>query len=309
MRFLLLYVMSFTFLMTTIGNTDEKPPSTDSRKPVTSKSTGMKLAPIAAGTFLMGASDEDLKRLLAKDARLKALTSTWVPQHQVEVSPFYMGIYEVTQADYKKVMGKNPSATFFGGGKESPQSPVDNVSWFDAIEFCNKLSQKDGLTPRYSLKTPKRREGGSIESATVSIINGTGYRLPTEAEWEYACRAGTTTAFNTGEMLTEENTGFTGKQKRPDAKAVKVGSYKPNHFGLYDMHGNNAEFCFDVYVENAYSEPSASTKDPVNTKGSESRVVRGGNFESEPWQTYSFSRQSMMPGQPWGGVGFRIVKN
>lgn len=274
----------------------DKKPEKDSRSPLTSKTTNMKLMPIPAGTFMMGARKEDSEALVKKLPGFP-LTKTWEPQHKVELAEFYMGTYEVTQGDYKKVMGKNPS-----GGKEQPQFPVTGVSWFDAIEFCNKLSEKDGLSPRYALADVKR-DKGAIASATVTLKDGNGYRLPTEAEWEYACRAGTETQFNVGDTLAQTDANFEGRKRAKTSKVLaepkKVGSFKKNAFGLFDMHGNVSEFCFDAYTEDAYQGRGELTKNPVVATGSESRVIRGGTYDSDEWQVFSYSRQSMSQEQPW----------
>ncbi len=133
----------------------------------------MKFVRIEPGEFMMGSSDED------KDAR-----ENEKPRHRVRITkPFYLGTYEVTQGQYNAVMGQNPS--FFQG---SDELPVEKVSWLDAVKFCNELSRREKRTPCYR-----------IDGDQVSIVGGIGYRLPTEAEWEYACRAGSTTKFPFGE--------------------------------------------------------------------------------------------------------------
>ena len=160
-------------------------------------SIGIRLKLLPAGTFWMG---EDL------DAHKVTLTQ-----------PFYLGVYEVTQEQYERVMGKNPS-NFKG-----PQNPVEKVSWDDAVEFCRKLSE-----------LPEEKAAGRI------------YRLPTEAEWEYACRAGTTTKYSFGDS--ESELGEYGWfDKNSDRKTHPVGQKQPNKWGLYDMHGNVWEWCSDWY--------------------------------------------------------------
>jgi formylglycine-generating enzyme required for sulfatase activity len=177
------------------------------------------------------------------------------PQHQVTVKSFLMGKYEVTQEQYKKVMGTNPSD--FKG----KNLPVERVSWNDAQEFIRRLNSRgDGYT----------------------------YRLPTEAEWEYACRAGTTTAFAFGDSLSPGQANFDGNHPYGWAakginrqKTIPVGSFQPNAFGLYDMHGNVAEWCQDWYHGNYNGAPTdGSAWESGGEQGF--RVLRSG-----AWDDYS----------------------
>lgn len=154
------------------------------------------------------------------------------PQHQVKVAAFYMGKYEVTQGQWEFVMGNNPS-NFKG-----IDLPVENVSWEEAKEFCRKLSDKTGKA----------------------------YRLPSEGEWEYACRGGRSTPFAFGSSLSSEEANFNGNYPYGGAvkgvyrgKTVEVGSYKANEFGLYDLHGNVWEWCEDVWHENYNGAPNDGT--------------------------------------------------
>ena len=176
---------------------------------------GMKLALIPAGKFLMGSPKDEKDR------------SSNEEQHEVSITkPFYLGVYEVTQAEYEKVMGKNPSYFSPKGDAqdsvkdmETGQFPVERVSWDDAVAFCKKLSE-----------LPEEKKAGQV------------YRLSTEAEWEYACRAGTKTPFHYGDSLSSKQANFNcnfpyGRgDKGPNLeKTAKVGTYAPNAFGLYDM--------------------------------------------------------------------------
>src|SRR5712692_6829482 len=170
----------------------------------------MKLARIPAGKFLMGSPENEPGRQANEG-----------PQHEVTITkPFHIGVYEVTQAEYEKVTGKNPSKfnKANGGG---PEHPVEMVSWDDAVAFCKKLSE-----------LPEEKKAGRV------------YRLPTEAEWEYACRAGTRTAYSFGDdasKLGEYCWYGVSAQSRTHA----VGQKLPNGWGLHDMHGNVWEFTID----------------------------------------------------------------
>ncbi len=169
-------------------------------------SIGMKLALIPAGTFLMGSPDSELGRCPDEG-----------PQHEVTISrPFYLSIHPVTQREYQTVMGVNPACFMANLFKRNPGHPVEQVSWDEAVDFCQRLS---------SLAAEKHA--------------GRVYRLPTEAEWEYACRAGTTTPFHFGTSLFSIQANIDYNRNR----TTKVGSYPPNAWGLYDMHGNVWEWC------------------------------------------------------------------
>ena len=280
------------------------PPPPPDAKLITSKSTGMKLTLIPAGTFTMGSPATEAERLTNEG-----------PQHSVKISQaFYMGVYEVTQGEYESVTGTNPSSFSTVSGQNTSKFPVEGVSWFDAIEFCNKLSVKDSLTPYYSL-TNATRGSGSIQSATVSPTSGNGYRLPTEAEWEYAARANTTTPFHFGGTLNGDKAnvdgnypyGTTTKGKYLERTAT-AGSYAKNDFGLFDMHGNVWEWCEDVYDEKVYGGRSGTTSDPKVTRGSEYRVLRGGSWYNDSKVARSAYRDGSTPGNRYDfKFGFRVV--
>jgi formylglycine-generating enzyme required for sulfatase activity len=217
------------------------------------------------------------------------------PQHQVTVSGFYMGKYEVTQAEYQSVMGTNPS--YFTGSN----LPVESVTWYEAVEYCNRLSQRDGLTSAYQI---------SGTNVTCNW-NANGYRLPTEAEWEYACRAGTTTPFNTGNNITTDQANYNGDYPYNGnpvginrGKTTTVGSFSPNAWGLYDMHGNVFEWCWDWYG-NYSSEAQTNPRGP--TAGS-NRVRRGGVWSNGEQGMRSARRASIEPSYRNSTLGFRLVR-
>jgi len=255
---------------------------------VITNSIGMKFALIPAGKFVMGSPAAEAER------------DPEEVQHEVVIAkPFYMGVYEVTQSQYPQVMPGNPSH-FKGKHGGGPDHPVDQVKWSDAVEFCKRLSN-----------LPAEQKAGR------------GYRLPTEAEWEYACRAGTTTPFHFGNALSSMQANcnglypYGGAAKGPFLeKTVKVGSHAPNAWGLYDMHGNVAEWCSDWYDPDYYKHsPRVDPKGPP--KGALSsgfpneffRVVRGGCWLDEPRgcrAAYRFRlQQSNAVSYRW--VGFRVV--
>jgi formylglycine-generating enzyme required for sulfatase activity len=249
---------------------------------------------INGGTFTMGSPANEPER---KDDAVISFSYEG-PQHQVTVSGFYMGKYEVTQKEYQEVMGTNPSE--FKGDN----LPVERVSWYDAIEYCNKRSQKEGLTPAYT------RNGDNI----TWNRGANGYRLPTEAEWEYACRAGTTTPFSTGNNITTSQANYNGNHPYNNnakgeyrKKTTPVDSFAPNAWGLYDMHGNVWEWCWDW---NGYYE-SGSQTNPVGavTSSSSYRVTRGGSWAFYGRFLRSAYRGSCDPSFRPDDVGFRLARN
>ena len=240
---------------------------------------------INSGTFLMGSPNTESRRFSNEN------------QRQVSLSPFYMGRYEVTQAEFQDIMGINPS--HFQG----PNLPVENVSWFDAIEFCNRLSIREGLRPAYT-----------IDGTQVSWDrNANGYRLPTEAEWEFSSRAGTTTPFSTGADITSDEANFNGNHPyivdNPPGvyrgTTVPVGSFAPNAFGLYDMHGNVGEWCWDWNV--VYS-----AREETNPSGPATgfyRVFRGGSWNHPADFLRSARRGGNLPNTRVFFLGFRLARN
>jgi formylglycine-generating enzyme required for sulfatase activity len=250
----------------------EEPP-----KQITS-SIGVKLVLIPAGEFLMGSPDSD------GDAQ-----DDEKPQHQVRITrPFYLGTTEVTQGQYRAITGESPS-----NFKGSHDLPVEEVSWNDAIAFCNKLSEREGLKPYYQL-------GAGAPSG------GEGYRLPTEAEWEYACRAGTATRFSFGDADTSlgESAWFSDNS---DFKTHPVGQKRPNAWGLFDMHGNVWEWCGDGYAADCY-QGSPAAADPPGPSQSADRVIRGGGWNDFPQDCRAALRGWFAPGYRGSSLGFRLAR-
>jgi len=222
------------------------------------------------------------------------------PQHQVTVSAFTMSQYLVTQREWFEVMGTtvrqqrdrvSASSEMRGEGDEYP---IYYVSWFEAVEYCNRRSTREGLTPAYTIT-------GSGDNRTVAWNrNANGYRLPTEAEWEYACRAGTTTAYSTGSNITTSQANFNNTLNRTSA----VGSYAPNAWGLYDMHGNVWEWCWDWYG----GYPSRAQNDPDGASSGSDRVLRGGSWSHSAAGVRSAYRSSYTPAYRNSYGGFRVVR-
>jgi formylglycine-generating enzyme required for sulfatase activity len=239
---------------------------------------GLKLTYIPPGSFTMGSPNSEPDRYPDEG-----------PQHLVIITrPFYLGTYPVTQRQYTAVMGENPS--YFqearGGG---PDHPVERVSWSDAVEFCRRLSE-----------LPEERAAGRV------------YRLPTEAEWEYACRAGTTTPFHYGEAFSSRLANFNGRYpyggaiKGPNLEQTsRVGSYQPNGWGLYDLHGNVWEWCQDYYGERYYAK--SPREDPQGPTTGVMRVVRGGSCCNIGRFCRSAYRFGVSPGNRDLDVGLRVV--
>lgn len=269
-----------------------------------SNSLGMQMVWVPAGEFVMGSAA--LEQFIDADERA----------HRVRISkPFYLGMYEVTVGQFRQFveatgyqtdaeqnagqsLGFSRSELQFDlgpytwrdpGFPQSDNHPVVLVSWNDAAEFCRWLSRKEKKT----------------------------YRLPTEAEWEWACRAGTTTRFSSGDeesTLLEVANIHTVQPKADDSSlawgegflfTLPVGSFRPNRFGLYDMHGNVQEWCADWYERGYYAQSPRT--DPLGPKTGDQRAVRGGSYHVMPWHARSANRSGGTPSYRYHDLGFRVA--
>ena len=236
-----------------------------------SNTVSLEMIWIKPGTFTMGSPENELGR------------SDDEVQHQVTLTKgYWLGKYEVTQAQYEAVTGSNP-ANFKGSDR-----PVENVNWFDAVNFCEKLTE--------------------IEKAAGRLPEGYEYTLPTEAQWEYACRAGTAAALNSGKNLSDESecsemdeVGWYGYNS--DNETHSVGQKMPNAWGLYDMHGNVWEWCLDKYED----YPTSSVTDPVGPDTGVHRVKRGGSLDLIAGSCRSAYRNSYSPEGRDFIFGFRVA--
>ena len=227
----------------------------------------LEMVAIPGGSFVMGSPSTETGR-----------SSYEGPQRTVNISPFFMGKYEVTQEQYQAMMGNNPS--YAKGAK----LPVDNATWNDSIKFCQKLSQKTGKS----------------------------YRLPSEAEWEYACRAGTTTPFYFGETITPDLVNYYGHYPYGAApkglfraQKTDVGTFPPNAFGLYDMHGNLWEWCSDRWHDNYNGAPNDGSS--WETGEGDNRVERGGSSFHSAVDCRTANRLTNRAGTPLSNLGFRVA--
>ncbi len=252
----------------------------------------LEMVAIPEGTFLMGTEDEEIEKLVKK--------FNWEvfrrerPQHEVTVPPFFMGKYPITQSQWKAIASRtdlkvekdldfNPA--YFKDRPDSDRRPVEQVDWYDAIEFCARLSK---LTVRE-------------------------YRLPSEAEWEYACRAGTTTPFYFGETITGELANYDASNTYAEEakgeyrqQTTPVGQFPPNAFGLYDMHGNVWEWCADTWHDNYDGAPTDGSAWIEN--GDDNRSpMRGGSWYDDPDPCRSASRGDNRRGNLNSYDGFRVV--
>lgn len=258
---------------------------------------------IKGGSFTMGSPESEDWR------------SNDEAQHRVTLASFYMAKFEVTQKEWREITGQNPS-NFTGD-----RLPVESITWLEAIEFCNALSKRDGRTPVYTIA-----DGGNTVTWNRSAD---GYRLPTEAEWEYAARAGSTTPFYSRKVPGAEDVNFYGHypyqieqnyfndevlETRPGVyrgKTLDVGSFKANPNGLYDIYGNVGEWCFDYYGDYGPSTGSGTTgvTNPAGASEETRRVYRGGGWNDFGKNLRSAYRAAMPQNNSAYNVGLRLVCN
>ncbi|GMO28089.1 MAG: hypothetical protein Ta2B_08710 [Termitinemataceae bacterium] len=261
---------------------------------------------IDGGTFTMGSSSNEFER------------NNDEVQHQVTVNRFLIADHELTQEEYQAVMGINPSK--FRGAK----LPVESVTWYDAIEYCNMRSELEGLELAYNINKVKIDQNNSNKDEVdnikwiVTLNKGaSGYRLPTEAEWEYACRAGLDGPFDNGNKFTTKDANFDGHYpwNPPKTygfasgkflkKTVDVKSYKKNRWGIYDMHGNIREWCWDWYGD----YPSNAQTDPLGASSGKDRVLRGGSWYDGSERLRAAKRRAYPPSYQDSATGFRLVRS
>jgi formylglycine-generating enzyme required for sulfatase activity len=288
---------------------DRNPPSLDELPKVILVDFGdgvkLELVRVNPGTFHMGAAEDEIQTIVRTvKGKDRGDFEDEFPQRAVKLTqPFYISRYTVTQEQYASVTGKKPSQFSEEGelkelvkGLDTSRFPVENVSWLDAQAYCRRLND------RYLDKLPE-----VLRKANYS------FHLPTEAQWEYACRAKTTSPFHFGDMLNgkqancDGNYPFGGDEKGPYLRRTeKVGSYELNDWGLYDMHGNVWQWCEDAYDPDFYLK--GGDRDPLNAGNfGDPRVLRGGCYNDEAWQCRSARRFRSAPDSRDATVSFRVV--
>jgi len=255
-------------------------------------STDVKMVSIPGGSFLMGSPDDESGRHANEG-----------PQRTVHISSFSMLETEVTERQWEEVMGWNDCYDSRGDNY-----PVEFVSWLDCVSFCNRLSEAVGLQKCYSI-TNVTYNGVHISTADVICdFESNGFRLPTEAEWEYACRAGSETRFCNGDSEADlmEVAWYTGNS---DSDKQKVGQKDANQFGLYDMHGNVWEWCWDWYYNDYYGSRPDPDYDPTGRDEGSDRIQRGGSCYDIIVFCRSAYRSYVSPNNCHRYVGFRVVRS
>jgi len=240
---------------------------------------------LPAGSFLMGSPDGEWGSRTDEQQRQVTITRR-----------FFLAKYEVTQAQWQAVTGRNPSFLY-----DCPDCPVESISWYEAVAFCNALSQAMGFKPAYTIR----------DTVVTWDPEADGIRLPTEAEWEYACRAGTTSVFNTGACLDTDQANYLGYDPQKGCakglwrgQTVETGTFAPNAWDLHDMHGNVSEWVWDRHGFFSH-EPA---RDPRGPATGPERVIRGGSWHELGRNCRSAVRHKAFPDQRFKHVGLRLAR-
>ncbi|MDB6037412.1 MAG: hypothetical protein JWM99_1253 [Verrucomicrobiales bacterium] len=271
----------FIGLLTLLSDRGENTPNTEKTRPTVSTASATTspksdMIAVAGGQFIMGDKSE-------ADA----------PAHEVVVAPFLMDKCLVTQDQFQRVTGSNPSRW------KGEKNPVEQVRWSDAVKFCNQRSEAEGLQPCYDLKSWQCN------------FEANGYRLPTEAEWEFACRGGASTAYFFGDSSGKLG-DYAWYEKNSGGRPHPVGQKRPNALGLYDMCGNVWQWCNDFYAVDYYKQ--APHDNPRGPQTAPTKVVRGGAFRFSDENCRSGYRYNESPGYAdvcfgYDIYGFRCVRN
>ena len=242
------------------------------------------MATIEAGDYVTGSDDDEMEQ----------------PSRRIRItSPYLLAVHPVTQSLYRKIVGELPLSAFLG----ADDRPVDTVTWHEAVRFCNLLSHSDGIKPYYDI--------GS--RGDVLPLYNLGYRLPTEAEWEHACRSGSLTKYCYGDDSALLG-NFAWFAENALGETHDVGKLLPNTFGLHDMHGNVWEWCWDWHSNYKPSKKAKASlgdviEDPIGPDAGRLRVIRGGCWGSDSQWVRSSARHAYYPDEALWHIGFRVARN